>query len=264
MPNAKHKPDCEKPWCVQGYLPDGELCTCSRAKLTHNPQQMVRIDMLTPPAPTACPSCGQTDKGQTGEYPCPSCGLPRTWDPPAPTAETCAICEHEHKLCGPPPCNYTPKAPTAEQVREARENCELRLGLKCDQRVFKTKHVRTLLAALDKAQGDAGKLAAVRKEWMEANELLGNPPDGPLCEMERQRDALRDENARLGEELRIYTARCEDLYTGTEHTFRSLEARVAAQAEQIKRLREVAKRAAPYVSTLAPDDLQAALKEASK
>ena len=27
-----------------------------------------------------CQICGQTDKGQTGEHPCPGCGLPRTWD----------------------------------------------------------------------------------------------------------------------------------------------------------------------------------------
>jgi len=27
-----------------------------------------------------CPTCGQTDHGQTGEYPCPACGLPRTHD----------------------------------------------------------------------------------------------------------------------------------------------------------------------------------------
>jgi len=27
-----------------------------------------------------CDSCGQKDEGQTGEYPCDVCGLPRTWD----------------------------------------------------------------------------------------------------------------------------------------------------------------------------------------
>ena len=27
-----------------------------------------------------CPKCGQTDHGQTGEYPCPECGLPTVWD----------------------------------------------------------------------------------------------------------------------------------------------------------------------------------------
>ena len=27
-----------------------------------------------------CPKCGQTDIGQTGEYPCNSCGLPTLWD----------------------------------------------------------------------------------------------------------------------------------------------------------------------------------------
>lgn len=35
-------------------------------------------------APTAqetpCSECAQIDQGQTGEYPCPTCGLPRTWD----------------------------------------------------------------------------------------------------------------------------------------------------------------------------------------
>lgn len=28
----------------------------------------------------ACPKCGQTDKGQTGEYACQECGLPTVWD----------------------------------------------------------------------------------------------------------------------------------------------------------------------------------------
>ncbi len=28
----------------------------------------------------ACPKCGQADHGQTGEYPCPECGLPTLWD----------------------------------------------------------------------------------------------------------------------------------------------------------------------------------------
>lgn len=32
-------------------------------------------------APDGCPECGQQDVGQYGEYPCPSCGLPREWDP---------------------------------------------------------------------------------------------------------------------------------------------------------------------------------------
>lgn len=27
----------------------------------------------------ACSSCGQTDHGQHGEYPCPECGLPQLW-----------------------------------------------------------------------------------------------------------------------------------------------------------------------------------------
>lgn len=27
-----------------------------------------------------CPKCGQVDRGQTGEYPCPECGLPLVWD----------------------------------------------------------------------------------------------------------------------------------------------------------------------------------------
>lgn len=29
-----------------------------------------------------CTKCGQFDIGQTGEYPCPKCGLPTTWDSP--------------------------------------------------------------------------------------------------------------------------------------------------------------------------------------
>lgn len=31
-------------------------------------------------AALVCPTCGQKDHGQTGEYPCSGCGLPRTWD----------------------------------------------------------------------------------------------------------------------------------------------------------------------------------------
>jgi len=27
-----------------------------------------------------CSHCGQVDMGQTGEYPCPVCGLPTVWD----------------------------------------------------------------------------------------------------------------------------------------------------------------------------------------
>lgn len=27
-----------------------------------------------------CSECGQIDERQTGEYPCPICGLPRLWD----------------------------------------------------------------------------------------------------------------------------------------------------------------------------------------
>jgi hypothetical protein len=27
-----------------------------------------------------CPDCGQSNVGQTGEYPCPTCGLPTLWD----------------------------------------------------------------------------------------------------------------------------------------------------------------------------------------
>lgn len=27
-----------------------------------------------------CPECGQKDEGQTGEYPCSTCGLPGVWD----------------------------------------------------------------------------------------------------------------------------------------------------------------------------------------
>lgn len=30
--------------------------------------------------PGGCVGCGQVDEGQTGEYPCPICGLPQLWD----------------------------------------------------------------------------------------------------------------------------------------------------------------------------------------
>lgn len=32
------------------------------------------------PQPVRCPKCGQMDLGQTGEHPCPKCGLPTVWD----------------------------------------------------------------------------------------------------------------------------------------------------------------------------------------
>ena len=35
-----------------------------------------------PEVDRVCPACGQTDEGQTGEYPCPNCGLPTLWDAP--------------------------------------------------------------------------------------------------------------------------------------------------------------------------------------
>ena len=44
---------------------------------------MVLIDVLhciELNSPTSCQSCNQTDQGQTGEHPCPECGLPRLWD----------------------------------------------------------------------------------------------------------------------------------------------------------------------------------------
>lgn len=41
-------------------------------------------ETLTHPALTPCAKCGQVDHGQYGEYPCAVCGLPTTWDPPAP------------------------------------------------------------------------------------------------------------------------------------------------------------------------------------
>lgn len=39
--------------------------------------------------PTPCSECEQKDWGQTGENPCPKCGLPRLWDyvPERMTAE---------------------------------------------------------------------------------------------------------------------------------------------------------------------------------
>ena len=40
----------------------------------------VRIARRTPSQP--CPKCGQTDRGQTGEHPCPDCDLPTTHDDP--------------------------------------------------------------------------------------------------------------------------------------------------------------------------------------
>lgn len=40
-----------------------------------------------------CETCGQIAHGQTGEYPCPECGLPQVWDDPPrviPDCETSA------------------------------------------------------------------------------------------------------------------------------------------------------------------------------
>jgi hypothetical protein len=35
---------------------------------------------MDPANPETCPKCGQSDTGQTGEYPCVQCGLPTTHD----------------------------------------------------------------------------------------------------------------------------------------------------------------------------------------
>lgn len=41
---------------------------------------VVGASLLWLPKDTRCYLCGQVDHGQTGEYPCPSCGLPRMHD----------------------------------------------------------------------------------------------------------------------------------------------------------------------------------------
>ena len=53
------------------------------------PWSVVRIDCLADPMRPGvtywrrvdrCDTCKQSDIGQTGEYPCAGCGLPREWD----------------------------------------------------------------------------------------------------------------------------------------------------------------------------------------
>jgi len=193
-----------------------------------------------------------------------TCGIDKP-APPAPT-ESCASCAHEHKLCGPPPCSYTPKpAPTEAEVREARRSLACSMGASAHglfADLVNIRHLRTLLAALDKAQGEAFALSAMHC-------ALARAGDGGYITC-----ALRAENARLVEEL---ARECEDARDIPTIAYMSGAAdwkqKCAAQAEQIKRLREV-------LEFYAADDAQAvemglqahitdrpatdALKEASK
>ncbi len=46
-------------------------------------EQILRVESLIAfriSEPKACEKCGQMDVGQTGEYPCPVCGVPTVWD----------------------------------------------------------------------------------------------------------------------------------------------------------------------------------------
>ena len=151
-------------------------------------------------------------------------------------------------------------APTDAAVREAREHLEWMVDCKV---LYQTgPAIRTILAALDKAQGEAFALSAMHC-------ALARAGDGGYITC-----ALRAENARLVEEL---ARECEDARDIPTIAYMSGAAdwkqKCAAQAEQIKRLREV-------LEFYAADDAQAvemglqahitdrpatdALKEASK
>ena len=57
-------------FCTTRQNVDVTLCTW------HGKEYLVKAAYLGPP----CWKCGQIDNGQTGEYPCPVCGLPMVWD----------------------------------------------------------------------------------------------------------------------------------------------------------------------------------------
>lgn len=50
-----------------------------------------------------CERCNQQDWGQTGEHPCPVCGLPQTWDeiPERMTAEQYAASQQMPQVLEP-------------------------------------------------------------------------------------------------------------------------------------------------------------------
>lgn len=63
---------------IIGYQPDGH----SPIDIDNPPKGGSGVPQSVNTEIELCPVCGQADIGQTGEYPCPRCGLPRTWDAP--------------------------------------------------------------------------------------------------------------------------------------------------------------------------------------
>ena len=168
---TEHKLDCPLHELNFRYGGGPQHCTCG-------------ADKPTPPY-GLCPVCGSPglsrerrpdgyDSCENGHvYPSRTAnmGASPMPTPPAPTAEveSCATCEHEHKLCGPPPCNYTPKAaPTDAEVREAveRQKCKIAEATSTKKNIpypemFSDAH--TILAALDKAQGEVERHEQIAK-----------------------------------------------------------------------------------------------------
>jgi ParB/RepB/Spo0J family partition protein len=63
-------------------LDDEEPCSWVKPDVCSNPECVAKSNAKEKDGPKIkkCPKCGQVDRGQTGEYPCPECGLPSVWD----------------------------------------------------------------------------------------------------------------------------------------------------------------------------------------
>jgi len=143
----------------------------------------------------------------------------------------------------------TPKtAPTQEEVTQAVEFLSTAWGQGRDTTRF-TASVDVVLSVLaakerecEELRDDAATLAAVRKEWMAAHEIMGFHPEGPLVAMEEQRDAA--------------TARAEK----AEARVKELEKACRYQVENIERWLKTGEPAGPEESKAIYEQLKVALR----
>ena len=153
----------------------------------------------------------------------------------ADTHNNCLVCHQSPCTCAI--ARPTPAAPAADEVREARErlndkamNCPVNQYAHCSRQ----KDMRIILAALDRAQGEATEETRrkehYRQAFLRSEAQLVDQSKQQRCinSLTIEADALRAENARLTEELKgIGIAQ-----------YRRLESQNAAQAEQIKLLKD--------------------------
>lgn len=251
---TKHKLDCHM------AIIGGKPCICNADKPT--PEEIAEIrelnrmcsgatakamdesDKPTTPAPTE-PYEGH-DKLQA-MIKAQETAIGFSSDSPAPTEHRpeCAVNElavgeptYGVNVCT---CDAsTPPAPTAGQVREAREFLK-RAARNHDRALYSPDHpqarlasmYRTILAALEQAQEDAFALSAMHCEHAKAG-------DGGYITCALRADLLSEQNknARLVEAVTERHARVVQLYTGNAKA----NERNAAQADQIRDLNEQIKR----------------------